>query len=213
MLKLRIRQNNIEIEQEAEYNRGTVGAKVNIIFDNFWTDFEKTVVFKRCYDALSEPINVIVNDMDTTIDIPPEILAESGKFRIGVFGIKDNVVWPTLYSKEFDSRYATDTKGKSPDTYTPSEIDQLRILKQNKLTAGDGIEIDENNVISAIGGGGDGTTDYNALKNKPKINGVELEGDKSLEDLGIEIPNLDEYYTKTEVDDLIGDIEALLGGI
>ena len=32
------------------------------------------------------------------------------------------------------------------------------------------------------------TTDYDALTNKPSINGVELSGDKSTEDLGIEIP-------------------------
>ncbi len=34
-------------------------------------------------------------------------------------------------------------------------------------------------------GGGGGTTDYNALDNKPSINNVTLEGDKTLEDLGI----------------------------
>ena len=34
------------------------------------------------------------------------------------------------------------------------------------------------------GGGEGGTSDYNALENKPKINGVELLGEKSLEDIG-----------------------------
>lgn len=34
-------------------------------------------------------------------------------------------------------------------------------------------------------GGGTGTDDYNRLINKPKINGVELIGDVSLKDLGI----------------------------
>ena len=34
-------------------------------------------------------------------------------------------------------------------------------------------------------GGGSGTTNYTALTNKPKINGVELTGNKSLSDLGI----------------------------
>ena len=34
-------------------------------------------------------------------------------------------------------------------------------------------------------GGGGGTTDYRALSNKPKINGVELTGDKTSEELGI----------------------------
>ena len=97
-------------------------------------------------------------------------------------------------------------------------IDQLKFSKQDKLTAGDGITIDENNVISATGGGGSGgTTDYALLENKPQINSVELLGNKSLTDLGIYIPTktsdlendsgfidnaaLENYYTKTEVDD------------
>lgn len=36
------------------------------------------------------------------------------------------------------------------------------------------------------GGGGGGTTDYTALSNKPQINSVELSGNKSLAELGIE---------------------------
>lgn len=35
------------------------------------------------------------------------------------------------------------------------------------------------------GGGGTGTTNYNNLSNKPKINGVELSGNKTSADLGI----------------------------
>lgn len=40
--------------------------------------------------------------------------------------------------------------------------------------------------IALNGGGGGGTTNYNALSNKPKINGVELSGNKTSEDLHIE---------------------------
>lgn len=35
------------------------------------------------------------------------------------------------------------------------------------------------------GGGGGGTTNYSELSNKPQINGVTLDGDKTSEDLGI----------------------------
>lgn len=34
------------------------------------------------------------------------------------------------------------------------------------------------------GGGGTGTKDYNALDNKPSINGTTLQGDLTLEDIG-----------------------------
>lgn len=44
--------------------------------------------------------------------------------------------------------------------------------------------------LKAIASGGSGgSSDYSDLENKPKINGVELAGDKSLEDLGITAGN------------------------
>lgn len=70
----------------------------------------------------------------------------------------------------------------------------------------DGINGDFENRITALeesgGGGGEGgTSNYNELANKPKINGVELKSNKSLSDLGIVIPtnlselNNDEGFT------------------
>ena len=44
--------------------------------------------------------------------------------------------------------------------------------------------------LAALGKNGGGTTDYLELANKPKINNVELTGNKTLEDLGINIPEL-----------------------
>ncbi len=46
-----------------------------------------------------------------------------------------------------------------------------------------------NTWTTIAGGGGGGTSDYTALVNKPKINGVELNGNKSASDLGISIPS------------------------
>lgn len=61
----------------------------------------------------------------------------------------------------------------------------------NTLTieAGTNITLDqEGNIltINSTGGGGGGTSDYTYLTNKPKINNVELNGNKSLNDLGIQ---------------------------
>lgn len=39
-------------------------------------------------------------------------------------------------------------------------------------------------LVKDIGGGGGGSTDYNDFYNKPKINNVELKGNKTLETLG-----------------------------
>ena len=47
-------------------------------------------------------------------------------------------------------------------------------------------------------GGGMGTKDYDTLYNKPRISGVELEGDKSFDELGME------KMTNTDIFNLIG---------
>ena len=61
--------------------------------------------------------------------------------------------------------------------------------------------------LAALGknGGGStgGTTNYLDLINKPKINNVELTGNKTLEDLGINIPDLENYYTKDAVNEAL----------
>ena len=57
----------------------------------------------------------------------------------------------------------------------------------------------EGNVVEKEGpsGGGSGTTDYNSLENKPHINGVELQGEKTLEELGIQKKG--NYASKEEI--------------
>lgn len=42
---------------------------------------------------------------------------------------------------------------------------------------------------------------YNKLTNKPKINGVTLEGNKTAEDLGIDIADLNYVHNQTEASD------------
>lgn len=75
-----------------------------------------------------------------------------------------------------------------------------------------------------------GTDDYNELQNKPKINDVELLGDRTLENLGIqpsgdyalkselptktsELTNDSDYTTKAYVDEQIGDVNTILESI
>lgn len=62
--------------------------------------------------------------------------------------------------------------------------------KQNNLVSGTNIKTINNQSILGEGnivieGGSSGTSDYTELSNKPKINNIELNGNKSLEDLGI----------------------------
>ena len=54
-----------------------------------------------------------------------------------------------------------------------------------------------------------GTKDYEKLENLPSINGVELVGNKTTEDLKIEIPKvvLSNHYNKDETDELLANKE------
>ena len=74
-------------------------------------------------------------------------------------------------------------------TLTLNELDI-----QQKLRAGNGIIID-GNIISATGGGSGGTDNYNLLSNKPSINGVILQGDKTFEDFGLQTTKTYEELT------------------
>lgn len=83
--------------------------------------------------------------------------------------------------KEADAAFATlDDLNTKIDT---AELDTY-------IQAGTNISISKSDnilTISATGGGGEGgTTDYTQLTNKPQINNVELSGNKTLDDLGIQ---------------------------
>ena len=138
MLTLQIKEKEIEnLTPEEEFVRGTVGAKCQINFDEFWQSYNKYIVFKR---VGYEPINFMVDTLENEIEIPYTILAESGEFKIGVFGITETETLPTLYSKDIKILYGTDTHGTTPPTYIPSEIYQLRLSKQDKLVSGENIK-------------------------------------------------------------------------
>lgn len=61
--------------------------------------------------------------------------------------------------------------------------------------------------VVILGGGGGGTTNYNALSNKPQINGVTLQGNKSISDLGLDVAIETEVadYVEEHKDELKGD--------
>ena len=65
----------------------------------------------------------------------------------------------------------------------PDEGEVVYATDTNELYIGDGLtKVEE---LSPISGGGSGSTNYNELTNKPKINDVTLSGNKTSEDLGL----------------------------
>lgn len=95
-------------------------------------------------------------------------------------------------------------KGLSTNDFTDEDktkldnaISTLPIASEVRLGTvkiGDNLVIDENGTLSAVN---TGVTSYSPLSDKPSINNVELDGNKTLNDLGIDIP--------TATSDLIND--------
>ena len=87
-----------------------------------------------------------------------------------------------------------DNKIESKDEFTIFERCLLKPERDGKagevLTLGS----DGKNVWQNSKGGSGGTSDYLELKNKPSINGVEINGNKSLDDLGIK-----QEYTSDDI--------------
>ena len=99
------------------------------------------------------------------------------------------------------------------------------IYFDTKVKKGSNNAVTSDAVAKAIeegGGGGGGSTDYADLNNKPKINNVELSGNKSLDDLGIasetDLDTLSNNVgdlsklTTTEKTNLVGAINEIAGG-
>ena len=100
---------------------------------------------------------------------------------------------------------ATGPKGDKGDNGADAKINGVNTLT---IEAGTNITLDQEGntlTINSTGGGG-GTSDYTNLTNKPKINNVELNGNKTSSDLGLqpagnyalesEIPDVSHFITK-----------------
>jgi hypothetical protein len=139
-----------------------------------------------------------------------------------------------------DAGYLTEHQSLD-EYYTKSEVNTELADKQDKLTAGTNITIDANNVISSTGGEqqqadwnqtDDTAVDY--IKNKPVIpdtsefvtkeeyNPKEVAIAEALTDLNENkadkseipvVPDMTNYYTKSEIDAMIGNINTILASI
>ena len=133
------------------------------------------------------------------------------------FGVSENKVafdFPGS-SQEFCSNYSVTIKVEEGDeVYLSDTPDIFKIVENSVLTGDEDIEENEDGtatsiVITIVGNiGGGSTANYNLLYNKPSINHVELKGNLTLDDLGIqpkgnyalrsEIPDTSKYVVKEE---------------
>lgn len=202
MLTLKIKEQNIVISNPQKFVKGTVGAKCKVVFDPCWKNYNRTIVFKQSTKFGGGPITVYVPDMTSELTIPWEVMVKVGSFKIGAYGTTDELTTPTLWCEPIEVVDGTDTTGKAPQEPSTNVYNQLIDIANEAVSVAQSIRADADSgkfdgddyvlteadkkeiadMVDVVGG--DGTTDYEKLDNKPKINGVELVGDKKPADLG-----------------------------
>ena len=132
------------------------------------------------------------------------------KMAVKDLHFRDNVIRFTYLGKDQDyngvyTLTLIENKGKE-GMYTVDACDAFRLIPRSCSVGGDtgcgSVKVTTIKLTGDISVPAVGTGDYESMTNKPRINGVELVGDKSLEELGIPIlpDNIvtDDDYTHTD---------------
>ena len=109
-----------------------------------------------------------------------------------------------------DSGYFKGDKGDKGDTGATGQNATINGVNTLTLTAGDNITLNQSGStleISATGGSG-GTSNYTDLSNKPKINNVELSGNKTTSDLGLFSGNYNDLTNKPTIPTVPTNVSA-----
>ena len=249
---------NAEIEQPEEYEEwiDTANTKLNQV-DNVDIDITtinevtKVEITRKDGTKKEATVNGSVNAI-TDVLVDGESVVKDNIANIDLSNKVEKVEGKELSTNDFtnEDKEKLDNLSNYDDTEIKEEIE----TKQDKLISGQNIKtinnqsiLGDGNIIIESSSGG--SSNYEDLDNKPSINNIELTGNKTLEELGIQpkgdylteipedyvtenelnnkgyltehqdlsdyakkndIPNLSNYYNKTEIDSMIGDIEAML---
>lgn len=162
MIICEVNKNHLNIRTRELLTAGSQNVNtVEFRFNEAWDGLAKTATFKTSKKTISVLLNT------NTTAIPWEALADAGVIlAVGVFGVSgETIVLPTVWGilgKVMDAAHLGDEeKEPTPDVYQKI-LDELNALErptwemvQNKpfSTLGGGLEVDENGVLSAEGGG------------------------------------------------------------
>lgn len=192
-MKLIVNPHKIEIVKEPVNEKEVNITKCEFEFaDEITNEFTKEAYFT--FKGTTYKVIILNNECD----IPNEVLVEKGQVEIGVVAFKvDNDLIRYNPSPAYFNTWAGSLKenAENSSTPTPSELEQLESIltnKQDKLVSGTNIKTINNQSIlgegniNIEGGGSTGTSDYESLQNKPSINNIDLIGNKTLNELGIQ---------------------------
>lgn len=164
----------------------------NFVDGTAWLEYERND--EKGYILMSK-----VNDT-YVLPIKQSLLSVQGKIymQLRITQSEDTNGIPVFKSNKFylEVKEAINSTTIIKDDY-PDIMDILNTkLDKSNIKAGKNVELeyeDENIIINASGSGMGGTSDYEELENKPKINDVELSGNKTLKELGIDIPTNNDF--------------------
>lgn len=194
MLEIIVSAANARLLQSEVLTVGRVGLRCRLHFDSAWEGLQKTAVV-----AGSRSVDLFLPEDEFVI--PAECLGRAGdSLKIGIYGldISGGCVIPTVWVNCGEIRPGTELSENTAQEQTQSLLAQIMdIVARAEATAASVRSDADKGVFNGKDGkdGADGkdgkdgadvgTTDYAALENKPRINGVELIGNLLTADLGL----------------------------
>lgn len=127
------------------------------------------------------------------------------RLRIGEGEDIDDVIFHATPKDKEGNAYITGVNQATAET--------LGSIKANAKQASDTqeVRIDTTTGFLYTAPGSAGTTDYNDLSNKPQVNSVELSGNKTLDELGIQAKG--DYALKSDVEELGNEVNQLANDV
>lgn len=155
-------------------------------YDNvcFYIEFKKQISETE-YEIIKTEIKTLIFNSSFNVDkeIPEE---EINILDSLIIKIDEATKRANAISQDLENKVATDYyRGATGENGADAKINGVNTLS---IEAGTNITLDQKGstlTINSTGGSG-GTSNYNALTNKPKINNVELNGNKTSSDLGLQ---------------------------
>ena len=154
---------------------------------SFYIEFKKQISETE-YEVIKTEVKTLI--FNSSFNVDKEISEEEINILDSlIIKIDEATKRANAISQDLEEKVATDyyrgATGEKGEDGVDAKINGINTLT---IEAGTNITLDQEGstlTINSTGGSG-GTSNYNALTNKPKINNVELNGNKTSSDLGIQ---------------------------
>jgi hypothetical protein len=128
MIEINVTGQRMTIADGAEFVQNSVNVyECSFTFDSAWDGFAKTAVFRR-EAGTGDPIEVPMTEDQCTV--PHGVLESTGRLRIGVYGVKDDVVYPTVWGPSVYIQPGTPTQGTTEESIDQTHYTELLELVQ-----------------------------------------------------------------------------------